>query len=131
MAGMTINPTIRGSRVGRPAVRTTGPVARRLPPSDDLRLTGRGRVAILLVVSLVAVVVLSLGHSIAFGGADHSGGAATSSVVVQPGQNLWQIAQSVAPQADPRETVIRIRELNGMSGSSVQPGQQLIVPRFA
>jgi hypothetical protein len=131
MAGMTINPTIRGSRVGRPAVRTTGPVARRTPPSDDLRLTGRGRVAILLVVSLVAVVVLSLGHSIAFGGADHSGGAATSSVVVQPGQNLWQIAQSVAPQADPRETVIRIRELNGMSGSSVQPGQQLIVPRFA
>ena len=139
MAGMTINPTIRGSRLRgsrmvRPAVRANGPAVRVTEtnvPAYALRLTGRGRLAILLLVSLVAVVVMSLGHSMAFGGAEHSGGAATSSVVMQPGQTLWQIAQSIAPQADPREIVMRIRELNGLSGSAVQPGQQLIVPRFA
>ena len=159
MAGMTINPTIRGSRLRgsrlrgsrlrgsrmvRPAVRANGPAVRVTEtyghavrvsetnvPAYGLRLTGRGRLAILLLVSLVAVVVMSLGHSMAFGGAEHSGGAATSSVVMQPGQTLWQIAQSIAPQADPREIVMRIRELNGLSGSAVQPGQQLIVPRFA
>ena len=118
MATITMHATVRESR-------------RASTPQRRTRLTGRGRVAILMLVGLVAVLALSFSHSVAFGGSDHSGGAATSSVIVQPGQTLWQIAQTVAPQADPRETIARIRELNGLSGTQLVPGQQLIVPRFA
>ncbi len=56
---------------------------------------------------------------------------ATASVVVQPGQTLWSVARQVAPGADVRETVARIKDLNGLSGPSsdvVVPGQQLVVP---
>ncbi len=55
-------------------------------------------------------------------------GSATGVVVVQAGENLWQIAKAVAPQADPRETVSLIRELNGLGDSTLVAGQSIIVP---
>ncbi len=55
-------------------------------------------------------------------------GRATGVVVVQPGENLWQIAKAVAPQADPRETLTAIRELNGIGDATVVAGQSIIVP---
>jgi LysM repeat protein len=53
---------------------------------------------------------------------------ATGHVVVQPGESLWSVAREVAPQADPRETVLRLRELNHLSSDSVEVGQALVVP---
>jgi hypothetical protein len=44
------------------------------------------------------------------------------------GQTLWQIARSVAPADDPRDTVDRIRDLNGLGTETVQAGQRLVVP---
>ncbi len=55
-------------------------------------------------------------------------GPATSVVVVQAGDSLWSIAQDVAPAADPRETIARIRDLNGMRNATVIPGQSVVVP---
>jgi LysM repeat protein len=55
-------------------------------------------------------------------------GRATGVVVVQAGESLWQIAQAVAPQADPRETVTLLRELNGLGDAAVVPGQSIVVP---
>lgn len=55
-------------------------------------------------------------------------GPATSVVVVQAGDSLWSIAQEVAPAADPRETIARIRDLNGMRSATVIPGQSVVVP---
>jgi hypothetical protein len=55
-------------------------------------------------------------------------GRATGVVVVQSGENLWQIAQAIAPSADPRETVTVIRELNGLGDAPVVPGQSIVVP---
>ena len=52
--------------------------------------------------------------------------AATTTVVIQPGQTLWQVARTVAHDADPRETMARIAELNGLSGAdaaTLRPGQ--------
>ena len=71
------------------------------------------------------------------GAADTSGAPAgpaapaTAVVVVQPGDSLWSIAQTVAPGADPRETVLRLRELNGMASAVVVPGQSIVVPNLA
>ena len=56
------------------------------------------------------------------------GGAVTRTVTVGPGETLWQIARDVRPNADPRETVARIQELNGLTTATVWAGQPLIVP---
>ena len=50
---------------------------------------------------------------------------------MQPGQSLWDLARGLSLDTDLRETVARIQELNGLSGgagSTVRPGQELIVP---
>jgi LysM repeat protein len=49
-------------------------------------------------------------------------------VVVQPRQSLWAIAIEAAPGSDPRETVARIRDLNGLDARPVRAGQQLVLP---
>lgn len=53
--------------------------------------------------------------------------AETAVVRVGAGETLWDVAQRVAPESDPRAVVERIRRLNGTVGSAVQPGQQLRV----
>jgi nucleoid-associated protein YgaU len=54
--------------------------------------------------------------------------AGVSSVVVEPGDTLWSIAESVAGGADVRAVVDRIQEMNGLDGSSLVPGQILQLP---
>jgi LysM repeat protein len=49
-------------------------------------------------------------------------------ITVQPGDTLWSIATRVAPNADPRVTVQRIVDLNGMSGTAIASGEQLKLP---
>ena len=52
--------------------------------------------------------------------------AESVTVIVQPGDTLWGIAATLAPEADPRGLVDQLTELAG--GSQLQPGQQLVVP---
>ena len=52
----------------------------------------------------------------------------TVSVTVQPGESLWAIAGSVAPERDPRDVVADIVQLNNLDAARVMPGQQLFVP---
>jgi hypothetical protein len=47
---------------------------------------------------------------------------------VGAGETVWDVAQRVAPRSDQRAVVQRIRQLNGIVGSAVVPGQQLHVP---
>jgi nucleoid-associated protein YgaU len=99
-------------------------------PAAGLRLTRRGRLTlgVLSTLALLAVVLFS-GRLTADAGTSLSEqGRATGVVVVQAGESLWQIAQAVAPQADPRETVTLIRELNGLGDAAVLPGQSIVVP---
>ena len=93
----------------------------------SVRLTARGRAVATGLLVVLALAVLLLTTSVS--------GAGTSStpvpvrhVVVEPGQTLWQIAGDVAPDADRRDTVAAILELNALPGSNVQAGQQIAVP---
>lgn len=54
--------------------------------------------------------------------------ANTVVVEVGAGETIWDIAQRVAPRADQRAVVERIRQLNHIVGSAVSPGQQVQVP---
>ena len=82
------------------------------------------------LVLLLAVTALALLLPPAAAGGDPS--PATRDVAVRvtvdPGQTLWQMALSVAPEADPRATIARIKEMNGLSSSAIDAGQVLLVP---
>ncbi|WUI01824.1 LysM peptidoglycan-binding domain-containing protein [Spirillospora sp. NBC_00431] len=50
-------------------------------------------------------------------------------VIVEPGDTLWNIAADAEPGTDPRLVVRRIIDLNDMGGDpTVQPGQELRLP---
>lgn len=97
-----------------------------------LRLTRRGRAVFTLLAALPVVVwafVVVLGAGGA--AADVSGvgaGAALEYVTVEVGGSLWEIAESIAPTADPRDTIAEILRINGLDEATIVPGQQLAVP---
>jgi len=61
-------------------------------------------------------------------GAADPAGPATQSVTVMPGDSLWTIATTVAPEADVYEVIATIDELNGLEGRAPAPGEELFVP---
>lgn len=97
---------------------------------SSVRLTRRGRLVLGIgsTLALLLVIVVSGAFRADAGAAASDQGVATSVVVVQPGENLWQLASDVMPGVDPREAVLRIRELNGLGDEPVRPGQSLVVP---
>ena len=74
-------------------------------------------------VTLAAVVGLGLAQ-----GTEPGIPEETAVVWVGAGETVWDVARRVAPQSDQRAVVERIRQLNGIVGSTVAPGQQLQVP---
>ena len=120
----------RGAQVRRPAVVAEGLPARR----SAVRLTRRGRrlarTTVVLLALLTALVISLVGRGGIGQATDAPARSATTTVVVQPGETLWQVARSVSTDADPRETLARIQELNNLEGAGalIHPGQQLVVP---
>ena len=49
-------------------------------------------------------------------------------VHVQPGDSLWSIASAHYSSGDPRDHVDQIIALNHLSGSSITPGEVLLLP---
>ena len=109
---------------------------RRVPAAQQppLRLTRRGRFVFFGVpLILLAAFILSFSGFLnapakAADSADQLSLTPTVSVTVQPGESLWAIAGSVAPERDPRDVVADIVQLNNLDAARVMPGQQLFVP---
>lgn len=100
------------------------------PPQPGVRLTRRGRVALVLVVAGALLAAFWFGTwRASLAAAEGAGpGAAYETVVLREGQTLWGVASRQAPDADPRLMVRRIIELNHLSGAAVQVGQRIRVP---
>ncbi|APZ34836.1 hypothetical protein BOH66_11715 [Microbacterium aurum] len=100
-------------------------------PATRLRLTRRGRRVLAFLASVPAIVALSIAI-ISGGGAlatsDSGAGAALEKVTVMPGDTLWSIAESVAPQADPRDVVDAIMRLNALPSGSLDAGETIAIP---
>jgi LysM domain len=99
-------------------------------PRSHLRLTKRGRV-VLTTLASIPFVIAALIFALNGGGAAASleGSIATHEYVsVASGQTLWQVAKQIAPNADPRDVVADILDLNGLTSAEVFPGQQLAIP---
>jgi len=96
--------------------------------AGHIRLTRRGRLALLVAAVLCMLLGFSLGKALSFTAGSISPPAASHSIVVQPGQTLWGIATQVTPRADPRATVQQIIVLNHLASTGVQAGETLAVP---
>jgi LysM domain len=99
------------------------------------RLTRRGRLTRTLALLAIALVVVMLGIGQLVGRsvpADDAVGADLvrpgRTVTVHEGDSLWAIAGKVAPRSDPRDIIVEIREINGLTSSRIHPGQVLVVP---
>ncbi len=119
------------ARPGPQAQARPGPRGQACPRPQALprlRLTRRGRLLALLVL-LALISALLLGMARAVGASTRAlSTPALTTLVVHPGQTLWEIALKVAPADDPRDTVIRLEQLNGMGSAVVRAGQTLLVP---
>jgi LysM repeat protein len=75
----------------------------------------------LAIIGLIAVV--------AWAGFVHpSEGAGPEQVyVVKPTDTLWSIAASHY-SGDPREAISQLQERNGLAGTTIVPGQRLVLP---
>lgn len=107
---------------------TTAVPSTRVAPR--LRLTSRGRavVAMLLAAPIaVALAVSALSSAPAQAGSELSA-ASFDYITVAPGESLWDLAAWVAPDADPRDVVAKLVQLNQLPSTAVQPGQRLAVP---
>jgi nucleoid-associated protein YgaU len=119
-------------------VRPAAPAARaRASARPRTRLTRRGRIVVsaLAISATLLVVVLAWLAGTATAEAARSGAPASgvyrnlTPVVVRPGETLWAIATQAEPTADPRSVIQEIVDINALSGTSIQPGQRLWVPR--
>ena len=119
MSTLTLSPHTFRPASARPA--------RSVAVGPAVRLTRRGRLALTAVVGLGLLAGTVATGTVSVAG-DRGAAPVTHQVVVQPGQTLWQLATKAMPGTDPREAVVRLRELNRLSTTSVQPGQQLLVP---
>lgn len=100
-------------------------------PSTRLRLTRRGRAVFgalgtaLVVAALAFVALFTSTQAVA---SSETGGAEFGYVIVQPGASLWQVAEEIDPNTDPRDLVAEIVRLNQLDDSGVQAGQPIAVP---
>jgi LysM repeat protein len=105
-------------------------------PPSGLRLTRRGRLvlsvfALALILGLITILWATLANGVqAASGRSHTGSVyqGLHRVTVLPGQTLWAIAQRAEPSADPRTVIPEIMQINAISSTDLQPGQQLWVP---
>lgn len=144
-AGSDVRPAA-GSGVGPGLLLPAGPRApRRLPrdrrPVDPAPVPTRRPtvasceetyarrrfVALLGVAAASAAAVIGLGLLAASTGGDGVPDR-TAITEVRGGETLWDIASRVAPDSPRQAVVERIRLLNGMEGSTLHPGQPLVVP---
>lgn len=96
-----------------------------------LVLTRRGRIVVLvLAMAVLTAIALTFGSATS---ATDSGGehAPVTSVTIEPGQTLWDIAAEANPHGDLRHTVGRIMKLNSLpDAAGLQMGDVIAVPEY-
>jgi hypothetical protein len=102
-----------------------------------VRLTRRGRfvvgvltgLAIASAAALIWLAVTGQAQAASKVTPGSTGSHGMFRVVVRPGQTLWSIAEKADPSADPRLVIQQIVDDNALSGTDVNAGQVLWVPR--
>ena len=98
-------------------------------PGPAVRLTRRGRLVVfVLLLAAALAAVVALGPSVV--ATSESGDPVpVRTVVVQPGETLWDIAARADPSGNVGDMVHRIADLNALpSAGDLQIGQRIAVP---
>jgi LysM domain len=93
-----------------------------------VRLTRRGRLVVLVLLLGLCLGLLVVAMAPATATSDRGSAPVAERVTVRPGDTLWAIAERVRPNADPRVTIARIKDMNGLTSGAAQAGQVLLVP---
>ena len=93
-----------------------------------VRLTRRGRALLVLLLAGLLLAAFSLGQQDSQAASEVGAPAEVQTVVVQPGESLWSVAQRIAPDNDPREVIAQIQRLNDLESSTLHVGQHLLLP---
>lgn len=127
MSTMTLDQLFETTRTA--PVRAASPTPRPVRPRSTVRLTRRGRVVV-FVAGLLVLLGLGLLISNGAGAALHAGTPeSTHSVVVAPGDTLWDLATEAAgADGDVRSMIDHIEKINGLAGASLSAGQTLRIP---
>ena len=98
--------------------------------APHLHITRRGRMT--LTALLASPLVIAAFVFLVNGGISSAQVGVTGNnfayVTVAPGQSLWQLAETVAPTADPRDVIANIVVLNRLEGSVLHAGERLAIP---
>ncbi|MFI6291823.1 LysM peptidoglycan-binding domain-containing protein [Nonomuraea sp. NPDC050790] len=100
-------------------------------PKPPVRLTRRGRAALVVVVAALSLGGLWLGTravSLAAAAQPVPSHAGLPWVVVEDGDTLWTIAEAVSPEGDPIAVAQDIMRQNGLKSSLIRPGTRLYIP---
>ncbi|MGV8881931.1 MAG: LysM peptidoglycan-binding domain-containing protein [Rhodoglobus sp.] len=95
-----------------------------------LRLTKRGRGVLMTVAAtplVIAAFLFALNGTPATASLEGSSAGFTY-LTVESGQSLWQLAEDLAPTADPRDTIAEIMTLNQLESADVFAGQEIALP---
>lgn len=137
MSAMVMGPTMPNRVADRVSNRVPNRASTQVSPrvqvrtstssAAHLRLTARGRAVLWLLAALSVVLVTLISSQ-----ASADGPTAAQEVVrhvVQPGETLWQIAESVAaPSEDVRDVVVDLVRLNELPEAGLMAGQVIVVP---
>ena len=126
MSTMTLDQLFETTRTAPVrAARPTRPARSR----STVRLTRRGRVVV-FVAGLLLLLGMGLLISNGAGAALHAGTPeSTHSIVVAPGDTLWELASEAAgADGDVRSMIDHIEKINGLAGASLSAGQTLRIP---
>lgn len=135
MSTAVITP-IRPALSSRQAAMRPSPVVASRPAAEApeatgrIRLTRRGRV---VFTSLAAAPLIVVAAWLGVNALPAVATSSSSSVVfeyatIESGQSLWQLASSIAPEADPRDVIADVMRLNQLDSSTVSPGQRIAIP---
>lgn len=96
--------------------------------SRRLRWNGRRFAVNVLFLLTVSLVVGGVGFGVLTASADNGTQRHYGEVTVASGDTLWDIAGRLPVHGDRRDTVERIRQLNGLGTRSIYAGEVLRVP---
>ncbi len=97
-------------------------------PQTQVAKARRARTGRVVALAIALVVAAIVGPQ-AFASSGAGEAAPVDTYTVASGETLWAIAAGLTAEGgDVRDTVAAIQQLNAMSGSSLQAGEQIFVP---
>jgi hypothetical protein len=98
--------------------------------TGHIRLTRRGRLVFttLAAAPLIAVAAWLGVNALPAVATSDSSAVVFEYATIEAGQSLWELASTVAPEADPRDVIADLMRLNQLDSSTVSPGQRIAIP---